>query len=88
MAKKENSNKKKGAPTNSQVNFVPSESGNGNNFTLGATNINVFALSPQAFSNSMISSLSKEILSNISSAKKKAPYLFSFHAPMPQIDNA
>ena len=57
--------KKKGlGATNSAAKFAQTDT---NNFTLGATNINVFTLSPRAFSSSIISSLSKELLSNISS---------------------
>ena len=56
---------------------------------MGATNINVFALSPQAFSSSMISSLSKELLSNLSSAKKKGFNLLSIQGPVPpQLESA
>ena len=61
--------------TNSAVKLAQVDT---NNFTLGATNINVFTLSPRAFSNSMLSSLSKELLSNLSSGKKNKPFLFSF----------
>ena len=60
--------KKKGlGATNSAAKFAQTDT---NNFTLGATNINVFTLSPRAFSSSIISSLSKELLSNISSGQK------------------
>ena len=64
-----------GGGTNSAAKFAQTDS---NNFTLGATNINVFTLSPRAFSSSMLSSLSKEILSNLSSGQKNKPFLFSF----------
>jgi hypothetical protein len=50
------------------------------NFTLGQTkNLNLIALSPQAFSSSVLSSLSKEILSNGSSTHKHFA-LVSFQA--------
>ena len=55
---------KKGLGVNSAAKFGHTDS---NNFTLGATNINVFTLSPRAFSSSMLSSLSKELISNLSS---------------------
>ena len=68
---------------NSAAKFAQTDT---NNFTLGATNINVFALSPRAFSSSMLSSLSKELLSNLSSGQKNKPFVFSFQGSQTKLD--